>query len=383
MAITATSARLPQAGVKARIKRIEAIAVRLPMAKPMKMAGVLIESADNVLVRMETDSGRVGWGEAASAPTMTGETMESMTIAVRYMAPALAGCDLGSIADAGALLDRAMYGNHAAKAAIEMAWHDALGRTLDKPVYELFGGKRRDRVPALWMLGTGDADADVREAEVKRAAGYVAFKIKVGVATPAADAERTQRICAALGDGVLISADANQGYAVNEALSYVKAVADTQLDFLEQPVAGADLTGMAKVAAASRLPIGFDEGAHSIADIARHHEMKAASGGSLKAIKLGGLKAVHQAAVLCDSLRLKVNLACKVAESSIGTAGVLHLAAAIPTLEWGVSLTSQYLAEDVVRAPLTFAGGQATVPAGPGLGVDVDEVRVRKYAQKI
>lgn len=383
MTTTATSTRPAQAATQARIKSIEAIAVRLPMAKPMKMAGVLIASADNVLVRIETDSGHVGWGEAASAPLMTGETMEGMTAAVRHMAPVLSNCPLASIADAAALLDHAMYGNNAAKAAIEMAWYDALGRVLGKPVHELLGGSRRNRVPTLWLLGTGTSDGDVEEAQRKADAGYVAFKIKVGVDTPAADAERTRRVCSALGNGKLISADANQGFSVDGALQYVKAVADTQLDFLEQPVRGTDLAGMAKVAAASRLPIGFDEGIHSIGDIARHHEMNAARGGSLKAIKLGGLKPVHQAAVMCDSLGMKVNLACKVAESSIGTAAVLHLAAAIPACAWGVSLTSQYLAEDIVRVPFAYADGHANVPDGPGLGVDVDEARVRRYAQKI
>ncbi len=371
------------ATASATIKRIEAIAVSLPMTRPMKMAGVLIASADNVLVRIETDTGHVGWGEAASAPTMTGETMESMTIAVRYMAPVLTGCALADIAQAGALMERAMYGNNAAKTAVEMAWHDALGKVTGKPVHELLSGKRRDRVPALWMLGTGNADADVEEAKEKSAAGYVAYKIKVGVDRPDADADRTRRICAALGNGKLISADANQGWTVAQAIAYVRAVADTTLDFLEQPVHGADLAGMAEVAAASRVPIGFDEGAHCIADIARHHEMRAARGGSLKAIKLGGLKPVYQAAVLCDSLGMKINLACKVAESSIGTAAVLHLAAAIPSLDWGVSLTSQYLSEDVVQSPLSFASGHATVPAGAGLGVEVDEARVRKYQRKV
>src|SRR5471032_2482826 len=142
---------------QAKIKRIEAIAVSLPMTKPIKMASVLIAAADNVLVRIETDTGHVGWGEAASAPAMTGETMESMTIAVRYMAPALTGCALANIEQANTLMDHAMYGNNAAKAAVEMAWHDALGKVTGKPVYELLGGKRRDRVPALWMLGTGNA----------------------------------------------------------------------------------------------------------------------------------------------------------------------------------------------------------------------------------
>ena len=382
MTATLTSTRPDLLAAHARIKRVEAFAVRLPMAKPMKMAGVLIESADNVLVRLETDTGHVGWGEAASAPAMTGETMESMTIAVRYMAPMLASCPLAGIEAASSIMDGAMYGNNAAKAAIEMAWHDALGKALDKPVYDLLGGKRRERVPTLWLIGTGDADADVEEAKRKLAAGFVAYKIKVGTDTPAADAERTRRICAVLGSGKLISADVNQGWSVDDAISYVRAVADTPLDFLEQPVRGTDLAGMAKVAAASRIPIGFDEGVHSIADIERHHAMNAAQGGSLKAIKLGGLRPVHRAAVLSESIGMKVNLACKVAESNIGTAAVLHLAAAIPALAWGVSLTSQYLAEDVVHAPVSLADGHAAIPQGAGLGVEVDESRVRKYAQK-
>ena len=383
--MTTTTAHSPAktpAGV-ARIKSIEAIAVSLPMLHPMKMAGVLITSADNVLVRIETDSGHIGWGEAASAPTMTGETMESMAVAVRYMVPALTGCAIADIARANELMDQAMYGNQAAKAAVEMAWHDALGRLTGQAVYDLLGGKRREQVPALWMLGTGNADADIEEATRKSQAGYVAYKIKVGVNTPQADAERTRRLCAALGTGKLISADANQGWTVEQAATYVRAVADTTLDFLEQPVRGSDLAGMAQVAAASRIPIGFDEGAHSLADIARHHEMRAARGGSLKAIKLGGLRPVYQAAVLCESLGMKVNLACKVAESGIGTAAVLHLAAAIPSLDWGVSLTSQYLAEDIVHTPLSFANGYATIPAGAGLGVEIDEARVARYRCRI
>jgi L-alanine-DL-glutamate epimerase-like enolase superfamily enzyme len=89
---------------------------------------------------------------------------------------------------------------------------------------------------------------------------------------------------------------------------------------------------------------------------------------------------VYDAALLCESLGMKVNLACKIAESGIATAAMLHLAAAVPAVDWGVSLTSQYLADDVLKEPLRFAGGQAEVPAGPGLGVDIDETKVRRYA---
>jgi muconate cycloisomerase len=299
------------------------------------------------------------------------------------MAPTLTGLGAGDIQQISAAMDRLMYGNQAAKSAVEMALHDALGKAAGKPVYELLGGKRRSRVPVLWLIGTGSTEGDVAEARQKMAAGFVAYKIKVGVGDPLDDAGRTQRICSALGKGLLISADANQGYTVEQAIAYVKAVEKTALDFFEQPVAGSDVAGMARVAAASRIPLGFDEGLHSLDDLVRHHEAHAARGASLKTIKLGGLRGVYQAAELCQSLGMQVNLACKVAESGIAAAAMLHLAAAVPAVDWGVSLSSQYLAADVVRAPLAIDNGHVDVPAGQGLGVEVDETRVRRYQRQV
>jgi muconate cycloisomerase len=142
---------------------------------------------------------------------------------------------------------------------------------------------------------------------------------------------------------------------------------------------GEDLAGMARVAAATDIAIGCDEGVHRPDDLRRHHEARAARGGSLKAVKLGGLKAVCEAALLCEELGMKVNLAGKMSESGIATAAVLHLAAAVPSLDWGVSPTSPYLTEDVLSRPLRFVEGHAYVPTGAGLGIEVDEKLVRKY----
>jgi muconate cycloisomerase len=306
-----------------------------------------------------------------------------MMAAIRYMLPALTGLAADDVSQVSAKMDRLMYGNQSAKSAVEMALHDALGKAAGKPVYELLGGKRRARTPVLWLLGTGSTEGDVEEARQKLAAGFVAYKIKVGIGDPLADAERTKRICEVLGKGHLISADANQGYTVDQAIAYVKAVANMPLDFFEQPVRGHDLAGMAKVAAATPIPIGFDEGLHSADDLVRHHEARAARGASLKTIKLGGMRGVYQAAELCESLGMKVNLACKVAESGIAAAAMLHLAAAVPAVDWGVSLTNQYLAVDVIRAPLAIADGHADVPTGPGLGVEVDEACVRRYQRQL
>jgi muconate cycloisomerase len=132
-----------------KIKRIEAIAVALPMAKPMKMAGVEIRTADNLLVRIEAADGSVGWGEAASAPHMTGETVESMVAAVRYLAPAIEGRNVEDLPSIESDWAFAMYGNHAAKSAIEMALQDLAAKAACIPAWKLFGEQRRERMAVL------------------------------------------------------------------------------------------------------------------------------------------------------------------------------------------------------------------------------------------
>jgi len=364
-----------------RIKSIEPVSVSLPMRKPVTMAGETVTRADNVLVRIESDDGWVGWGEAASAPTMTGETTASMHAAVAHMAPALLQRPADDFAALATAMDAAMYGNSGAKAAIEIALHDLVARAAGRPLYALFGGKARSRIALLAVIGSTDAAADLRDADARWAAGYRAFKVKVGLAPPEADAARTHAVCRMLkarGEPCLVAADANQGFGLDEALRYVAALGDCGLDFLEQPVRADDLDAMARVAAASRVAIGADEGIHSLNDIERHHACRAASGVSLKAIKLGGLSAVLEACRLCDRLGMKVNVSCKTGESSVASAAALHVAAAVPALDWGLTLTSQGLAEDVVVAPLLVTGGHAEVPDAPGLGIEVDEARVRR-----
>jgi len=365
-----------------RIKSIEPIAVSLPMKKPLKMAGETVTRAENILVRIEADSGAIGWGEAASAPTMTGETVAGMMAAVAHMAPCLLKRPADDFAGASSAMDAQMYGNSGAKAAVDIALHDLVGRATGQPLYDMLGGKRRDRIPLLAVIGSDDAAADLREAQDRRKAGYVIYKVKVGVGAPDADAARTRDVCAVLDKDCLVSADANQGWNAEEAVRYVRAIGDCGLGFFEQPVPAHDLAGMARVAAASRVPIGADEGIHSRDDIERHHQQKAAHGVSLKAIKLGGVRAVFEASRLCDSLGMKLNISCKTGETSVASAAAMHLAAAVPSLAWGLTVTSPGLAEDVVSDPLRVDNGHLTVLDKPGLGIEVDERRVRRWQQE-
>jgi muconate cycloisomerase len=273
-----------------------------------------------------------------------------------------------------------MYGNHGAKAAIEIALLDLAGRAAAKPVHALLGEKKRGRLPLLAVVGSGDLEGDLRDAEKKKAAGFTAYKIKVGIDSAENDAARTRAICRLLGGGLLISSDANQGFSTEQAVAYVHAVKGCGLDFFEQPVEAADLAGMAAVAAVDAgIAIGADEGIHSLADIARHHERKAARGVSLKAIKLGGVRAVVEAGRLCDRLGMNVNISCKTGESSIACAAALHAACVIPNIAWGLTLTHIALAEDVIAQPIATACGHAEALDGPGLGIDVDDEHVRHH----
>jgi L-alanine-DL-glutamate epimerase-like enolase superfamily enzyme len=362
-----------------QIKTIEAIAVSLPMLKPVVMAGEEVRQADNVLVRIEAENGVVGWGEAASAPVMTGDTLESIVSAVHYLSSVLRGRDAADIAGALAAMDGRMYGNHGPKAAIEIALYDLAGRSAGKPVHALLGEKKRSRMPLLGVIGGGDYDGDLRDADKKKAAGFVAYKIKVGIGTPENDATRTRDICKILGSGMLISADANQGFNTDEAITYVRAVKGSGLDFFEQPVEATNLAGMASVAAETDIAIGADEGIHSLDDIKRHHEQKAARGVSLKAIKLGGVRAITEAGQLCDRLGMSVNISCKTGESSVACAAALHVASVIPNIAWGLTLTHTGLAEDVTARPIPTAKGHVDGLDRPGLGIEVDEERIRRH----
>jgi muconate cycloisomerase len=373
-----------------KIKRIEPIAVSLPMKKPVQMAGETVAHADNVFVRIESDDGVVGWGEAASAPTMTGETVAGMMAAIELMAPKLLGAAADDFVAASAVMDSQLYGNSGAKAAIEIALHDLAGRATGRPVYALLGAKARSRMPVLAVIGSEDAAADLREAQQRWNAGYRAFKIKVGLGAPEADATRTRILCEALkrqalsrqSEPCLVSADANQGFSVDGALDYVRAIADCGLDFFEQPVNAHDLDGMSRIAAASTVPIGADEGIHSLGDIARHHERKAARGVSLKAIKLGGLRGTLEASRLCARLGMQVNISCKTGETSLASAAALHVAAVAPQIAWGLTVTSGGLAEDITAVPLRIDTGHVEVLERPGLGIDVDEHRLRRRQQE-
>lgn len=363
------------------IARVDAIPVSLPLRKPVLMgAGQRFERSDSLLVRIEAKNGLAGWGEASSAITFTGETLPGMVDTVRrLLAPRLIGADARERAKLERALEATLPENSGAKAACNMALADLVGRHVGMPLVELLGGRLRDRVEAMTLLANPTLEEDLAEAQARAAAGYTLFKLKAGVKPVQDEVALMRALRAKLGDSIRFCADANTGMAKDAARRYVAAGAEARLLFLEQPFAADDLEATVALARASEVPLCADESAHSIGHILRWHAAGAIRGANLKCIKFSGPAGVLRAALVCEAHGLQVNLASKTGESSIGTAALVHLAYAVPALDWGITPASPSLAADLVAAPLAVERGSMALPEGPGLGVRVDAAAVASF----
>jgi L-alanine-DL-glutamate epimerase-like enolase superfamily enzyme len=351
---------------------VTSFVARLPLRHPLDMGGLRLTYALNLFVRIEALDGACGWGEAASAPTMTGETAPGMLAGGRGLASRLVGRRFDGTESLLSAMNDSLVGNAAAKSAIEMAYLDLCGRVRGVPVHALLGERRRSKLDLQWLLASGDADADVTQARLKQREGWSKFKVKVGMQTAFADAQRVLAVVDALGPHASVCADANCGYSVEEAVSFLHAVEGSGLAFLEQPIRGSDTSQWKAMSSRSSTPIGIDESLASLEDAERFQQAGSVSGGSFKAIKFGGLTRMLDAAERSCARGFRINLAGKVAESSIAAAALVHAGAVLSKVDWGLSLTNGYLSTDVVTADLNIADGAVLVPDEAGLGITVD-----------
>jgi muconate cycloisomerase len=365
------------------VRRIDTIGVALPLRKPLHSFAGLITSSRSLLVRIETANGLVGWGEAGESMTMTGETLAAMqSVITDHLAPRLIGQNALDRAVLMRSCARAIYGNTAARTAVEMALLDLAGHHFNVPAVELLGGAFRHALSPLWFVGAGSLEKDLAEVAERKARGYSSFKMKAAIEPLARDIERMRELRKALGPEMKLSADANMGWDVPTASQFVCSIEELDVQFVEQPVRFDDLSGMATVARASAVPIGADEGIHGRNEVMAHAHAGAAAGVSLKACKAGGLAEVVRVGAIADALGVSVIVASLI-ESSIATAATLHVGCAMQQLDWGISLTNHYHAEDLVADPLVLdSTGAMHLPAAPGLGVKVVPAKIEKFRIK-
>ena len=339
-----------------------------------------------VFVRVETDDGHTGVGEAPADVGFFGQTVEAITVAINdYLGPLLVGRDPTDIAG---LMERINFReNSSAKSGIDTALHDLVARARGVSVCELLGGRRRDRIPVAVEIAGGSPD-DMANACVRHLADNVrAFKPKIG-GVPAEDVSRLRAIRAAVGPDVSLRADANRGYSPDEAIELCRLCEkhDVRLELLEQPVDAHDLPGMAKVRAAVSIPIEADESCFGPHDAEAVIRAGAADVLNIKVAKAGGFHNAMRIAKLAEEAGLKCVLGTAFG-TGIAIAGKLHLAAAIGDFSGAVEFTELRLHGPMLRGdadrdlslPLD-ADGCLPVPRGPGLGVELDDAQVSRFA---
>ena len=322
----------------------------------------------HVMVRLTDESGLIGYGEASPLPAFTGETAESILVQLRsrflHQVIGRTPFELNAIHTAMDMLPA----NSSAKAAVDMALHDLAGRASGLPTSHLLGGPVRDSVPITMPLGVDDIATTVAAAERAVSRGIATLKLKVGP-NPEEDIARVKAVREAVGAGVAIRIDANQGYSVPTAIRVISRLAEIGIEYVEQPVAAWDIRGMAEVRRQTGVPIGADESLHTMRDAVQLIEAGAADHFMIKLIKTSGLGPARAIADLAAEHRIGIVVVSPF-ETQVGTAAGLHLALTAPTATLAHELRVFDSQADMAVTRIRFERGRLWPSPDPGLGVD-------------
>ncbi|SAK84128.1 muconate and chloromuconate cycloisomerase [Caballeronia catudaia] len=365
------------------IERIETCLLDLPTIRPHKLSVGTMHGQTLMLVKVYCSDGVVGIGEGATIAGMAygPESPESMKLAIdNYCAPAMIGRDVTGIQALMAYVGKLVKGNRFAKSALETALLDAQGKRLGVPVSDLLGGRRRERLPVAWTLASGDTAKDIAEAEkMLEARRHNVFKLKIGAKELEADIRHVAEIKRAVGDRAAVRVDVNMAWSEMQAMRAIPALADAGCELVEQPVASP--AALARLRGRFPVALMADEilqGPQSAFEIAKSH------GADVFAIKIeqsGGLFAAQHVAAIADAAGIEL-YGGTMLEGAFSTIASAHLFASFANLQWGTELFGPLLiVEEILTHSLDYSNFELTVPNGPGLGIELDEVKVKRFTR--
>jgi muconate cycloisomerase len=380
-----------------KITRVEAIPIQVPMNPKLAIKsgrGGWHNVSKYLLVKIHTDAGIVGLGEASVTPKWSGEDQfTAMHYVNNYFAPLLVGEEAPqNLAQIDALTKKYTFPvaeNYFTKSAIDTALWDIAGKAAGKPVYELLGGKKREFVHTKWSVS---AQPPPRPAEIARWAydqGFRKMKVKVGV-DPESDIERVRSVREAVGPDVKLGVDANGGWVTPAvAIPTIQRLQQFNIYFAEQPVSEGDIEGMAEVRAAvggeGGLPIVADESVYTLSDAKALAARKACDVFSIYIGKAGGITGAKAIA----DFALEANITCVIGsnlELGVGSAAMIHLALAhaafVPEKFPSDIIGPFFFEDDILKPPLPLKPGEARVFDKPGLGINLDEEKIERYRNR-
>ncbi|GGF11406.1 mandelate racemase/muconate lactonizing enzyme family protein [Williamsia phyllosphaerae] len=362
-----------------KITRIDAIPYRIGYRKPLRFASGEVHAAEHVLVRVHTDDGVVGVADAPPRPFTYGETQRGLVAVIETIfAPQIVGLTLVEREVVHARLGRTV-GNPVAKAAIDMAIWDALGRTLDLPVGDLLGGYT-DRMRVCHMLGFDTPAAMVDEAtRMRDVHGISVFKVKVGRHPVGLDTAVVRALREGLGDDVELYVDGNRGWTASESARAMAEMSDLGLTLAEELCPADDVLGRKWLVGQLDIPFVADESATTPAEVTREVLSGAATAISIKTARTGftGSLRTHH---LCEGLGLEVVMGNQI-DGQLGTACTVAFGAAFALTSRRAGELSNFLdmSDDLLTESLTIADGELVVPSGAGIGVEIDDDKLAAY----
>lgn len=352
-----------------KITKIRLGRISVPLRVPFKTAVRSVSSVEDVIVEIHTDTGAIGYGEAPPTGAVTGDTAGAIIGAIQdHIAPTILGREVDDFENLMLALQGCILKNTSAKAAVDMALWDLYGQLYHIPVYKMLGGSRSKIVTDI-TISVNDPEEMARDAHNAIDRGYDCLKCKVGKDAPL-DLRRLQAIRAEVGKDVKIRIDANQGWKPKEAVRILGQMEDAGLDieFVEQPVAQHDLTGLKYVTDNVTIPVMADESVQNAADALTIMQMRAADLVNIKLMKAGGLYNALKIASAAEVYGVECMLGCML-EAKISVNAAIHLACAKQIIT-KIDLDGPVLCtEDPILGGAVFNEKDITVPDEPGLGI--------------
>ncbi len=351
------------------IKDIKIGTISIPLKKPFKTALRTVNNIENIIVKVITDTGNIGYGAAAPTEVITGDTIEGIIGGIKYIKKNIMGLNIENFENIMIKLNNSLVGNTSAKAALDIALYDLFGQLYKAPVYKLLGGHKGDIISDI-TISVNEIDEMVRDSLEAINMGYKTLKIKVGKDSKK-DLERVRAISEAVGKEISLRLDANQGWKPKEAVKIIRKMEDLDIniELVEQPVKAYDLEGLKFVTDNVSLPILADESLFSPGDAMKIINMRAADLLNIKLMKTGGIYNALKIIAMAEAAEMECMIGSMM-ESSIGATAASHLAGAkaiITKVDLDVPMLCK---EDPVAGGSNFDKYKINLSDRPGFGFE-------------
>lgn len=356
----------------ALITQIEICKLDIPLKEPFKISLGEVTAANNIIIKIHTDTGLTGVGECSSIPYIAGETQESQFEVAKGFAAMWKSKDPFALEDRLREMNKALAGNYTLKSAFDMALYDLLAKQAGLPLYQLLGGSNTQEIYTDMTVSLNTPEKMAAKAVAYKEGGFSILKVKLGT-TLEEDIARIKAIREATGSEVAIRIDANQGWNPVTAIKILKALEPFHIEHCEEPVPHWNNRGLARVRENSPIPIMADESVFDHRDAFRLASMGACDSFNVKLAKSGGIHTALKIIAVAEACGMRCQVGC-MHETRYALTALAHLASARSAIVHFDMDASFFQASDPVLGGIEYQGaGRWVLPKTPGIGADFDQ----------